>query len=94
MTGVDPAATILDVRTAAEYAMGHVDGAQLLDFSQGSVATVLADLDPAASYVLYCRSGNRSGQAVAVMRRAGFADLTNLGSVEEASQATGRPIVS
>jgi rhodanese-related sulfurtransferase len=84
---------ILDVRTPEEYASGHLDGAQLLDFNGGEVAAAIPTLDPEAEYVVYCRSGNRSGQAIALMEQAGFTDLTNLGSLEQAAQTTGLPVV-
>lgn len=85
---------VLDVRTAAEYAGGHLGGAQLLDQSAGAVAAAIPELDPEASYLVYCRSGNRAGQAVALMQQAGFTDVTNLGSLEQAASATGLQIVA
>jgi len=84
---------LLDVRTPEEYAAGHLDGARLLDFNGGDVAEAIPNLDPDAEYLVYCRSGNRSGQAIALMERAGFTSLTNLGSLEQAANATGVPIV-
>ena len=87
-------AIILDVRTADEYAGGHLDGAQLLDFNGGDVAAAIPSLDPDAEYLVYCRSGNRSGQAIALMEQAGFSNLTNLGSLEQAASTTGIQIVS
>jgi rhodanese-related sulfurtransferase len=42
---------------------------------------------------VYCRSGNRSAAAIDIMRSLGFTDLTDLGSVAEASAATGIPVV-
>lgn len=85
---------IIDVRTSEEYAAGHIDGAKLLDFNGGDLAAAIPSLDPDAEYLIYCRSGNRSGQAVALMEQAGFTDLTNLGSLEQAAQTTGLPIVN
>lgn len=84
---------LVDVRTAAEYAAGHLDGADLLDFNSGELAAALPSLDPEAEYLVYCRSGNRSGQAIKLMEQAGFTNLTNLGSLEQAAQKTGLPIV-
>ncbi|QBE49504.1 rhodanese-like domain-containing protein [Leucobacter triazinivorans] len=86
-------AIILDVRTPAEYAEGHLAGAQLLDFTGGEVAAAIPQLDPEAEYLVYCRSGNRSGQAIALMEAAGFGNLTNLGSLEQAAAATGIDVV-
>ncbi|MGD9606487.1 MAG: rhodanese-like domain-containing protein [Leucobacter sp.] len=93
-TEVSADAIILDVRTADEYAGGHLDGAQLLDFNGGDVAAAIPSLDPDAEYLVYCRSGNRSGQAIALMEQAGFSNLTNLGSLEQAASTTGIQIVS
>lgn len=83
---------VLDVRTAEEYAAGHLEGAQLLDFNGGDLAAAIPTLDPEAEYVVYCRSGNRSGQAIALMAQAGFEHLTNLGSLDQATAATGLPV--
>lgn len=90
---VGPDTIVLDVRTAEEFAAGHLEGAQQLDFNGGEVAAALPTLDPEAEYLVYCRSGNRSGQAIALMQQAGFTNLTNLGSLEQAAQATGLDIV-
>lgn len=84
---------ILDVRTAAEFATGYLEGARLLDFNGGEFAEAVPSLDPNATYLLYCRSGNRSGQAAALMQQAGITNATNLGSLEEAAESTGLPIV-
>ena len=85
---------LLDVRTAEEYASGHLDGAHLLDFNGGDLASAIPSLDPDAEYLVYCRSGNRSGQAIKLMEQAGFTNLTNLGSVDQAARATNLPIVN
>ncbi|SDL65362.1 rhodanese-like domain-containing protein [Tessaracoccus oleiagri] len=90
---LDEQSIVLDVRTPAEYAEGHLDGARLLDLTGGQFEASLPELDPDAEYFVYCRSGNRSSQAVAMMERAGFTDVTNLGSVQQAADATGLPIV-
>ncbi|MCB1297834.1 MAG: rhodanese-like domain-containing protein [Microthrixaceae bacterium] len=84
---------IVDVRTPDEYADGHLEGAELLDLTGGDFAAALPSLDPNAEYVVYCRSGNRSGQAVAMMEDAGFTNVTNLGSLSEAAAATGITVV-
>lgn len=91
---VDPVAVnadtvVLDVRTPAEHAEGHLVGAELLDFNAGAVAAAIPELDPEAEYLVYCRSGNRAGQAVRQLEAAGFSNVTNLGSLEQAAAATG-----
>jgi rhodanese-related sulfurtransferase len=84
---------IVDVRTPAEYATGHLDGAVNIDFQSPSFDGDVAELDPEADYVVYCQSGNRSAQAVSVMDAA---DLTvqDAGGIDEAAKATGLPVVS
>lgn len=84
---------LLDVRTPEEFAAGHLDGAQLIDFNGGEIPGAIPTLDPEAEYLVYCRSGNRSGQAIELMAAAGFTNLTNLGSLEQAAAATGIPVV-
>lgn len=86
-------AIILDVRTPEEYAAGHLDGAKLLDFNAGEVTEAIPNLDPDADYLIYCRSGNRAGQAITLMEQAGFTSLTNLGSLEQAAETTALTIV-
>lgn len=90
---VTPDTIVLDVRTPGEYAGGHLEGAQLLDFNAGEVAAAIPTFDPEAEYVVYCRSGNRAGQAIKLMEQAGITRVTNLGSLEQAAAATGIEVV-
>ncbi len=91
--GVFRDAIIIDVRTPEEFAAGHLDGALLFNVQDPAFDAKIADLDPSIPYVVYCRSGNRSAQAVERMKAAGFTDLTDLGSLENASSETGIAIV-
>ncbi len=84
---------VLDVRTAGEFATGHLDGALNIDVQAGTFDAEVAELDPDATYVVYCRSGNRSAAAVARMTDLGFTSLIDVGSLSSASTATGLPIV-
>lgn len=68
----------VDVRTPGEFMTGHIQGAQNIDFESGSFESDIAALDKNATYAVYCRSGNRSGQAVAIMHDAGFHNVYNL----------------
>ena len=83
----------LDVRTPDEFAEGHVEGARLIDFQSGNFENEIAALDKNATYAVYCRSGNRSGQAVKVMQDAGFTNLFSMdGGVIDWANA-GLPLV-
>lgn len=74
--------TVVDVRTPEEFAEGHVDGATLVNFQDPGFADAIADLDPDGSYVVYCRSGNRSAQAATQMRAIGL-DVTDGGGLPD-----------
>ena len=84
----------LDVRTPGEFADGYIQGARLIDFQSGNFENEIATLDKNATYAVYCRSGNRSGQAVKVMQDAGFTNVFNMnGGVIDWANA-GLPLVN
>jgi rhodanese-related sulfurtransferase len=85
---------VIDVRTPAEYAAGHLEGAVNIDVEGPGFAAAVSELDPAGTYAVYCRSGRRSAVAADQMDRAGIVDVTDLGSLEAAADATGRPVTS
>jgi phage shock protein E len=80
-------ATLLDVRTAEEFATGHLQGAKNLNFRASDFAQQLAKLNLQGTYLVYCASGNRSGQAVAQMRTKGFKKATNVGGYKDLKAA-------
>lgn len=92
-TATSSNAIILDVRTPQEFAEGHLDGAVNVDFNAGAVPAALAEMDPNAEYIVYCRSGNRSGQVAALMDAAGFKNVEDLGPLDNAAEKTGIDIV-
>ncbi|MFV0458280.1 MAG: rhodanese-like domain-containing protein [Actinomycetales bacterium] len=63
---------IIDVRTPAEYASGHVEGAQNIDVNGPDFDQAISELATDGTYLVYCRTGNRSAQAAARMRDAGL----------------------
>lgn len=70
--------TVIDVRTPEEFAEGHIEGAQLIDFYSATFERQIAALDPDGEYLVYCRSGNRSGQTIALMERYGIDQVWDL----------------
>jgi rhodanese-related sulfurtransferase len=87
-------AAVIDVRTADEWDSGHLDGAVHMDIQAADFADQIATLDPAADYVVYCRSGNRAGQAIDYMKKMGFTgEIMNAGAVSEAAGMTGMKVV-
>jgi len=85
---------ILDVRTADEFAAGHLDGATMIDFYSPDFADRLAALDRDVPYLLYCHSGNRSGQARQLMSDLGFVDVADIDGGIAAWAANGLPVVT
>ena len=89
-----PAPVVIDVRTAAEFAEGHVQGAINLDVESGAFQAQLSSLDKSVGYALYCRSGRRSAIAAELMATAGFTEVRDLGALESAAQSLGLPIIT
>ncbi len=85
---------ILDVRTLEEFSEGHLEGAAMLDFYRDDFADELAKLDRDVPYLLYCRSGNRSGQTAAIMRELGFTDVADIDGGIGAWNQAGLPTVT
>lgn len=74
---------LIDVRTPAEYEAGYLEGAINLDFYAPDFAERISELPKDDTYVLYCRSGNRSGQAKIIMEELGFSNVTNAGGYDD-----------
>lgn len=78
---------LLDVRTSVEFAAGHIDGAT--NISHDELAERIAEVekltggDKSRPIVVYCRSGNRAGQAKKVLTEAGYERVTNLGGLSD-----------
>lgn len=70
-------ALLLDVRSEAEFRNGGIVGAKNIPVQ--SLSSRLGELDRARPIVLYCASGMRSASAAALLRRNGFADVSDLG---------------
>ena len=71
-----PGAVLLDVRTPEEYVAGHVPGSRNIPVDRVDAA----ELDRGAPLFVYCRSGARSGQACAALKRRGF-EAVNIGGI-------------
>lgn len=89
-----PAVVVLDVRTPAEFASGHLQGAVDLDVRSADFSTRLAGLDKTLTYAVYCHSGNRSATALSQMSAAGFTHAADLTGGITAWTGDGRPVVS
>lgn len=103
VTGVDPAAAaeivssgdalVLDVRTPAEFAAGHLPGAVNIDVESSDFADRVSGLDEGEPTLVYCQTGNRSGVATEKMVDLGFTDLSELeGGIEAWAAADGQVV--
>jgi adenylyltransferase/sulfurtransferase len=75
-TGKDIA--IVDVREPAEWEIVHIDGATLVPKDRILSGEALAELPQDRPIVLHCKTGVRSAEALAALKKAGFADATHL----------------
>lgn len=85
--------TLLDVRTPEEFSQGHLRGALLCDIKSSDFEAKVAKLPRAGKYLLYCRSGHRSGMALERMKAMGFADVRHVAGGIQAWNAAGLPVV-
>ncbi len=76
--GKDANFVILDVRTPAEFQQGHLKNAKNIDFYANTFRGQLDTLDPQKTYLVYCRSGNRSGKTLKMMEQTGFKKVYNM----------------
>lgn len=92
----DPNFVILDVRTPQEYGQGRITGEGLtpvnLDFYAAEFREQLAKLDLGKTYLVYCRTGNRSAKAVELIKELGFHRVYNLEGGITAWQEAGLPV--
>jgi phage shock protein E len=86
-----PDTVVLDVRTPEEFTDGHLEGARNVPLAD-DLAAAVESLPREGSYVLYCRTGNRSAQAAQVMAGLGFTDVADAGGLDALAAAGGRVV--
>lgn len=79
---------VIDVRTKDEFNSGHLKlSAAQYDWLNGEFHDAIEEMDKSKTYYLYCRTGNRSGQAARMMRERGFDNVYNVGGFEDLANA-------
>lgn len=81
---IDDGAFLVDVRSPGEFAQGHVKGS--VNIPLDTVQTSLAQFKEKKNIVVFCRSGNRSGQAKTILEQSGFSNVVNGGTWEDVNQ--------
>ena len=89
----DASVMVLDVRTAEEFADGHMPGAINLDIRGGKFAETLAGLDKSKTYLVHCAVGGRSAKACGQMDGLKFEKVLNLSGGITAWEAAGHKAV-
>ncbi|MEE9398880.1 MAG: rhodanese-like domain-containing protein [Dehalococcoidales bacterium] len=74
----NPNFAIIDVRTPEEFAGGHIENAINIDYYSDTFRGELNQLDRNNTYLIYCRSGGRSGSALAIMKELNFKEVYNM----------------
>ena len=79
---IEKSSSIIDVRTLEEYQEDHIEGAVNIPLEQ--IQDRLQEFrEMATPIIMYCRSGNRSGIAVNILRQHGIVDTINGGGIDE-----------
>ena len=74
-------AVAVDVREPDEYAVGHIPGAKLLPLGEGNSRAAEVLLEKEATWLVYCRTGRRSAEAVQKLDALGYSNLYDLGGI-------------
>ena len=84
---------LIDIRTLPEYQQGHLKNSTQIDFYKtAEFSSFLQSLDKNGKYLIYCRSGNRSGQALSQMKDMGFQNVSDLSGGINAWTSANYPI--
>lgn len=84
---------VIDVRTPEEFAAGHLEQARNLPLGD-AFRDQVGELPRDGRYLLYCQSGNRSGQAAQVMEQLGFTDVLDGGGIPDLAAAGASVVTS
>ena len=87
-TLVNEGAFLVDVRSAGEFAEGNVIGSVNIPLDQ--VQNQLAKFENKKQIVVFCRSGNRSGQAKAILEQNDFNNVTNGGTWQNVNEVINK----
>jgi len=74
----NPEFVIIDVRTPEEFAEGHIENAVNIDFYSETFRDDLDTLDKDKTYLIYCRSGRRSGLSIPLMKELDFMEIYDM----------------
>jgi phage shock protein E len=73
----------IDVRSTEEYAADHIEGDANIPLASLDAQALATTYGKDAELMLYCRSGNRAGQAMEILKAAGFTHVSNAGGIAD-----------
>jgi phage shock protein E len=83
---------LVDVRTPEEFQAGHIIDAVMIDFKSADFREQVKFLKKRKPVAVYCKSGNRSGQAFAILQEMGFRKIYDLEGGITAWQLAGKEV--
>lgn len=83
---------LIDIRTPEEYATGRIGNATMIDFYAPDFQANIGKLPRDAKILIYCRSGNRTGQTLRLMESMGFKNVRHIAGGINAWRAQGLPV--
>jgi rhodanese-related sulfurtransferase len=89
----NPDFVILDVRTEDEYAEGHIENSVNIDYYTNDFEQTIGELDKNKTYLVYCRSGNRSASVMNIMKQQGFKEVYNMLGGISVWESAGYPTI-
>jgi rhodanese-related sulfurtransferase len=90
----NPDFIILDVRTPSEYASGYIENAVNLDYYEDGFEETLDTYDKNKTYLIYCRTANRTASVMNIMQRLEFTGVYNMRGGINAWTSAGYPVVT
>ena len=84
---------ILDIRTPGEYQSGHLKDATMIDYYSNAFVNDIGRLDREKTYLVYCRSGNRSARSMDLFKKLQFQRVYHLATGIISWNAAGLPLV-
>lgn len=88
----NPKVTVLDVRTPAEFASGHIKGAKNISSADPDFAAKVAALDKSQPVILHCAAGGRSAKVLPKVEAQNFPSVLHLDGGFNAWKEAGKPV--
>ena len=84
---------VIDVRSDAEVKTGIIQDAIHIEWTKIDKEITKIDITKDHAIYLYCRSGNRSGKAVDILKNIGYVNVINVGGIKDAAKKIDNKIV-